>query len=433
MRVLQIGISVMVIENKVVNRTISSPNRSTSDIEDDFSSMNILNYTSVSPDYFPASSGSNPSTPPAILTLSPILPPSLLFNPRYFFIPEELLLPRKQIHSPSSSSTTLFNSSRNQTCNLVSPSSSVYTPTPPQVFEIEKCSDKMYLKHHEKQVKDILNYLDELYLHRIERMEEGRINGNELKTELKEIRTQIIKLQKKRLGQKDKIAFAHYRISNLERIIEKIQARYHSYYVLSSVDRMPPKRTSTSAAPAMTQDAIRQLVADSVATALKAQAANMANTDNTNKNTRTSGTPIARKGINNHKRNFQIEEDSDELEYPRELFLGHYKLRILFVDLVVIAIVEVVIVVVFGIVVVVGGVSSIFKLSFVIVDSFSCNWRLVPVFLLVLLVFAIDAAYAFRAEEMPSLISCRMAAKVIAGVSDVDVLLEGILSTEDNT
>ncbi|GKB42158.1 hypothetical protein Tco_0887100 [Tanacetum coccineum] len=97
---------------------------------------------------------------------------------------------------------------------------------------------------------------------------------------------------------------------------------------------------------------------------------------------------------------------------------------------VVIAIVEVVIVVVFGIVVVGGGVSSIFKLSFVIVDSFSCNWRLVPVFLLV---FAIDAAYAFRAEEMPSLISCRMAAKVIAGVSDVDVLLEGILSTEDNT
>ncbi|GJS16491.1 hypothetical protein Tco_0410963 [Tanacetum coccineum] len=31
------------------------------------------------------------------------------------------------------------------------------------------------------------------------------------------------------------------------------------------------------------------------------------------------------------KRNFaKIEEDSDELEYPRELFLGHYKLRILF-------------------------------------------------------------------------------------------------------
>ncbi|GJY57345.1 hypothetical protein Tco_0456460 [Tanacetum coccineum] len=38
---------------------MSSPNHSTSDIEDAFSSMNILNYTSVSSDYFPASLGSN--------------------------------------------------------------------------------------------------------------------------------------------------------------------------------------------------------------------------------------------------------------------------------------------------------------------------------------------------------------------------------------
>ncbi|GJY23733.1 hypothetical protein Tco_0397391 [Tanacetum coccineum] len=212
---------------------MSSPNHFTSDIEDAFSSINILNYTSVSSDYFPASAGSSsfnssenstdniippvfssfynntylknvqafyakefpisspdPITPPAILTLSLILPPSLLFNPRYFFIPEELLLPRKQIHSPYSSSTTLFNSSRNQTCNLVSPSSLVYTSIPPQVFKIGKCSDKMYLKHHEKQVEDILNYLDKLFLHRIEKMEEGRIdkmiirrNSDELKIE----------------------------------------------------------------------------------------------------------------------------------------------------------------------------------------------------------------------------------------------------------
>ncbi|GJY93725.1 hypothetical protein Tco_0509507 [Tanacetum coccineum] len=83
----------------------------------------------------------------------------------------------------------------------------------------------MHLKHHEEQIKDILNYLDELSFHLIEKMEEGRTNGNELKTELKRIRTQIIKLQKKQLGQRDKIAFAHYRISDLERIIEKIQAR----------------------------------------------------------------------------------------------------------------------------------------------------------------------------------------------------------------
>ncbi|GKB44720.1 hypothetical protein Tco_0889662 [Tanacetum coccineum] len=131
---------------------MSSPNHSTSDIVDALSSINILNYTSVSSDYFSASSGStsfnssenskdnmippvfltfynnpclkdvqafyakeslipspDPITPPTILTPSPVLPPSLLFDPRYFFVPEELLPPKKQIHSPSSSLTTLSN------------------------------------------------------------------------------------------------------------------------------------------------------------------------------------------------------------------------------------------------------------------------------------------------------------------------------------
>ncbi|GKB50245.1 reverse transcriptase domain-containing protein [Tanacetum coccineum] len=58
---------------------------------------------------------------------------------------------------------------------------------------------------------------------------------------------------------------------------------------------MPPKRTSTSATPAMTQAAIRQLVADSVAAALEAQAATMASTDNPNRNTGPRETPVARK------------------------------------------------------------------------------------------------------------------------------------------
>ncbi|GKF41152.1 hypothetical protein Tco_0124494, partial [Tanacetum coccineum] len=113
---------------------------STSDIEDAFFSMNILNYTSVSSDYFPASSRSSsfnssenskdnmippvfspfyinpylkdvqafyanespvspptPITPQTILTPSPVLPPLLLFDPRYFFVPEELLPSKKQI------------------------------------------------------------------------------------------------------------------------------------------------------------------------------------------------------------------------------------------------------------------------------------------------------------------------------------------------
>ncbi|GJW77692.1 hypothetical protein Tco_0139374 [Tanacetum coccineum] len=210
---------------------MSSPNHSTFVLRMLFTHLNILNYYFGLMDYFPASSGSialtlwktskenydlpvflplynNPLfeetsyySPPAILTPSLVLPPSLLFDPRYFFVPEELLPPKKRIRSPSSSSTTLSNSSRNQTRNLVSPSSSVYTPTPPQIFEIGKCSIKMYLKHHEGQIEDILNYLDELYLHHIEKMEEGcinrmiiRRNSDKLKIELEKVRSQIIKL-----------------------------------------------------------------------------------------------------------------------------------------------------------------------------------------------------------------------------------------------
>ncbi|GJY85642.1 hypothetical protein Tco_0499668 [Tanacetum coccineum] len=58
---------------------------------------------------------------------------------------------------------------------------------------------------------------------------------------------------------------------------------------------MAPKRTSTSAAPPMTQAAIKKLVADSVAVAVEAQAATMANTDNIIRNIGQSGTPVARK------------------------------------------------------------------------------------------------------------------------------------------
>ncbi|GJV77980.1 hypothetical protein Tco_1509564 [Tanacetum coccineum] len=58
---------------------------------------------------------------------------------------------------------------------------------------------------------------------------------------------------------------------------------------------MAPKRASSSAAPPMTHAAIKKLVADSVAAALEAQAATIANTDNTTRNTRQRETPIARK------------------------------------------------------------------------------------------------------------------------------------------
>nr|GEX26889.1 putative reverse transcriptase domain-containing protein [Tanacetum cinerariifolium] len=60
---------------------------------------------------------------------------------------------------------------------------------------------------------------------------------------------------------------------------------------------MPPKRTSTSAAPAMTQAAIKQLVTDSITTALEAQAASMANADNINRNSKPKEAPVARKSL----------------------------------------------------------------------------------------------------------------------------------------
>ncbi|GJV72719.1 hypothetical protein Tco_1492714 [Tanacetum coccineum] len=63
----------------------------------------------------------------------------------------------------------------------------------------------------------------------------------------------------------------------------------------AGVKRMAPKRTPTSAVPAMSQAAIRKLVADSVAAALEAQAATKANTDNTNRNTGPRKAPVARK------------------------------------------------------------------------------------------------------------------------------------------
>ncbi|GJX46490.1 hypothetical protein Tco_0271680 [Tanacetum coccineum] len=135
---------------------MSSPNRSTSDIEDTFSSMNILNYTSVSSDSFPASLGSN-SFNSSENSTDNIIPPvfsSFYNNPCLkdvqAFYAKELPIssppPKKRICSPSSSSTTLSNPSWNQTRNLVSPSSSVYTPTLPKIFEIGKCSTKTVTK-----------------------------------------------------------------------------------------------------------------------------------------------------------------------------------------------------------------------------------------------------------------------------------------------
>nr|GEX52343.1 hypothetical protein [Tanacetum cinerariifolium] len=81
-------------------------------------------------------------------------------------------------------------------------------------------------------------------------------------------------------------------------------------------NEMLPKKTSTSAVPAKTQAAIRKLIADSVAIALEAQAATMANTKNTNRNTGPSETPVARKGTNDHKQKFNDTRNTTNNNYP---------------------------------------------------------------------------------------------------------------------
>nr|GEZ33015.1 hypothetical protein [Tanacetum cinerariifolium] len=208
---------------------MSSPNQPTSDIEDAFSS-NSPDYTSYSPDYFPASPGNTsyglvlitsptlslfqddpymkvmhaydtfmpPPVPiplPIIVPPSPILSP--IFNPKKLFVLEELLPSKEQVSNLTSSSTNLSSPSRKQACILVPPSFSVYTPTPYQIYKLGKGSIKMRVKHHEKQVESILNYLEELSFHYIEKIEERLVNGwiiiprdfDEVKTKLKEART----------------------------------------------------------------------------------------------------------------------------------------------------------------------------------------------------------------------------------------------------
>nr|GEU88712.1 hypothetical protein [Tanacetum cinerariifolium] len=145
MGVLQIGTRAMVIENKVVNRVMSSPNHPTSNIEDAFF-YNFSDYISASPDYFPAlprntssdsSNNSSDLVPIALPTLSlfhndlymkvmnaygAIIPPQVpispltiappssmlspIFNPQKLFLLEELLPPKKRGREPSSSSTS---------------------------------------------------------------------------------------------------------------------------------------------------------------------------------------------------------------------------------------------------------------------------------------------------------------------------------------
>ncbi|GJV95042.1 reverse transcriptase domain-containing protein [Tanacetum coccineum] len=180
---------------------------------------------------------------------------------------------------------------------------------------------------------------DQAHRRQIEGLGKGRViiqqDFDNLEAELQKAHARIAKLQRKQMGNNNKIALARFRIANLEQIIEEIQVCHQadkesllnaiyelknsqkgpsnlnrilfigfnlatecgynittlSILTIQKAKLMPPKRMSTSEAPTMTQAAIRKLVADSVFAALEAQAANMANTDNT---TRPREAPVAR-------------------------------------------------------------------------------------------------------------------------------------------
>ncbi|GKD67097.1 hypothetical protein Tco_1309205, partial [Tanacetum coccineum] len=138
-------------------------------------------------------------------------------NPQEFFLPKKLLSPKKQGHNQSFYSTS----------------------TLPQEFKMGESSRKTSLEHHEEQIEKILNHLDELSLDRIEHIEdkiEGLGNGwviiqqdfDNLEDELQKAHAQITKLQRKQMGNNNKIALSRFRIANLEQIIKEIQVRHQA-------------------------------------------------------------------------------------------------------------------------------------------------------------------------------------------------------------
>ncbi|GJV67656.1 hypothetical protein Tco_1483165 [Tanacetum coccineum] len=152
-------------------------------------------------------------------------------------------------------------------------------------------------------------FLDAILIERIKNIENG-IEGlgkgtiiiqrdfDALEAELQQAHTQISKLQRKQIGCNHKISLARYRIAELGEVINDMETRHQadienlmdSIIELKNRMEIPPKRASTTEVPTMTQDSIRKLVADSVTSALEAQAATMASASNPDRNTGPTGT-----------------------------------------------------------------------------------------------------------------------------------------------
>ncbi|GJY50879.1 hypothetical protein Tco_0441726 [Tanacetum coccineum] len=161
-------------------------------VEDDFSSPHSPDYTLTLPDYSPVSPRN--TSPDPSDDLSKYLLASLAILPFHddpymklmqAYNATKILPPQKQARFLSSSSDF---------------------STPPQVFEIGESSHKTSLEHHEEQIKNILNHLDELPLKRIKHIKdkiEGLGNGrviiqqdfDQLETELQEAQILIEDIQ----------------------------------------------------------------------------------------------------------------------------------------------------------------------------------------------------------------------------------------------
>nr|GFA39278.1 hypothetical protein [Tanacetum cinerariifolium] len=212
---------------------MSSPNDLTSNIRDAF-----FEYISVVPDYSPASLGKTYSSTSnnSNDVISPTLSNFLLFhNDPYInimnayatFTPSPIPIPPPTIKSPS---LEFFLPKE-----LLSPNERKQDQYF-QDYEMEENSHDSTLEQHEIQIEEILNHLDELPLDRIERIEDyvegldkGRIiiqqDYDQMKVEFQKSRSQVFKLQRNQFEQRNKIAFAHYRISNLKHVIKEIQTR----------------------------------------------------------------------------------------------------------------------------------------------------------------------------------------------------------------
>nr|GEY22650.1 reverse transcriptase domain-containing protein [Tanacetum cinerariifolium] len=288
-----------------------------SDIKDAFSFTNTPNYTSAAPNYFPASPGNTP--PDSLNDLTKDLLASLAFSPFH----DDPYMKVMQAYDVTNNELHILPQAPIAPSIILPPSpiqSTTSTSALPQVFEIRESSRVTRLERHEEQIEEILNHLDELSLDRIEDMEdkiEGLGNGRviiqqyfeKMETKLQEARAYISRFQRKQIGHDEEIVLSRVRTSILEMIIKDIQVRHKSDKkdLLDAIYELKNYKeglsdyyirfwTSTSAVPAMTQAAIRKLVADSIVVALETQAATMENTENINRNTGPRETPISRKG-----------------------------------------------------------------------------------------------------------------------------------------